>query len=65
MIVGVPKNMRFLDLTREMDLADFETRLDEMTDGMEGEIPFVCDLMGASPFRTVAMKCAWRIRTNM
>lgn len=58
MIVGVPENMRFLDLTREMDLADFETRLDELTDGMEGEILFVCDLMGASPFRTAAMKCA-------
>lgn len=41
-----------------MDLADFETRLDELTDGMEGEILFVCDLMGASPFRTAAMKCA-------
>lgn len=58
MIVGVPSTMHFLDLTRQKDLATLEEELDSLLETLDSEVLFVCDLMGASPFRIAAMKSA-------
>jgi len=59
MIAGVPENMHFIDLTREDDLAALEARLNRLLESFSGdEVLFACDLLGASPFRVAAMRCA-------
>ena len=59
MIGGVPEHMYFVDLRKEDDLADLETRIRLLlSDFGEDEVLFACDLLGASPFRVAAMQCA-------
>lgn len=58
MLSGIPDNMYFLDLSAEGGLSKLEKDLDDLLDEIKNEeILFVCDLMGASPFRVAAMKC--------
>ncbi|HWQ77552.1 MAG TPA: hypothetical protein VN381_01990 [Anaerovoracaceae bacterium] len=59
MIVGVPEHMYFIDLTKEDDLAALEVRVKLLLESFSGdEVLFVCDLLGASPFRVAALQCA-------
>ncbi len=59
MIVGKSEHMHFVDLTKEDDLATFETKVNHvMEDFHDTEVLFACDLLGASPFRVAAMLCA-------
>lgn len=59
MIAGPRENMYFLDLTQDMDLAALEEQVKSLLDGFSGdEVLFACDLLGASPFRVAAMRCA-------
>lgn len=59
MIVGVSESMYFVDLTKEDDLAAFKTKVEDVLKGFndEDEVLFVCDLLGASPFRVAAEFC--------
>lgn len=58
MIVGPSKHMYFLDLSKEDDLATFEARVNSLIESFnDDEVLFVCDLLGASPFRVAAMLC--------
>lgn len=59
MLTGVPANMHFLDLGVEDDFSAFQDRFDELVLRFkEEELLFACDLLGASPFRVAAMRCA-------
>lgn len=59
MIAGERENMYFVDLTQEIDLAALEEKVKTLLDGFSGdEVLFACDLLGASPFRVAAMRCA-------
>lgn len=58
MIVGQSKHMYFIDLTKEDDLAGFEKKVNHLIESFnDDEVLFVCDLLGASPFRVAAMLC--------
>ncbi|HOQ16783.1 MAG TPA: PTS sugar transporter subunit IIA [Defluviitaleaceae bacterium] len=59
MIVGVPEFMHFLDLTKEDDLDRFKARVEDLVKQFDDddEVLFVCDLLGASPFRVAAELC--------
>lgn len=58
MIVGPSKHMYFLDLSKEDDLSTFEARVNSLIESFnDDEVLFVCDLLGASPFRVAAMLC--------
>ncbi len=60
MIVGDAEHMHFLDLMKEDDLSSLERKVDQVIEELQGkEILFACDLMGASPFRVAAMRCAY------
>lgn len=55
MISGVPQNMHFIDLTKEDDLDSFKSKVAALLESFaDDEVLFVCDLMGASPFRIAA-----------
>ncbi|MCG8482766.1 MAG: PTS sugar transporter subunit IIA [Clostridia bacterium] len=59
MIVGQPEHLYFIDLTKEDDLAAFESKVNYVLENFaEEEVLFACDLLGASPFRVAAMLCA-------
>lgn len=60
MIIGHPDYMYFVDLTKEDDLAAFESRVNHLLENFshEDQVLFACDLLGASPFRVAAMKSA-------
>lgn len=59
MIVGQSEHMYFIDLTKEEDLAALENKVNHLLEGFNGdEVLFVCDLLGASPFRVAATICA-------
>lgn len=59
MIAGVPERMYFVDLKKEDDLADLESRIKLLLEGFgDDEVLFACDLLGASPFRVAALQCA-------
>lgn len=58
MIIGPAEHMYFIDLTREDDLAALESKVNKLLESFnEDEVLFVCDLLGASPFRVAAMLC--------
>lgn len=58
MIIGNFENMYFIDLTKEDDLNVLENKVNHLLEGFgEDEVLFVCDLLGASPFRVAAMHC--------
>lgn len=56
MIAGLPEIMYFIDLTKEDDLASFKAKVDDLLKSFneDDEVLFVCDLLGASPFRVAA-----------
>ncbi len=56
MIVGLSETMYFIDLTKEDDLASFKNKVDDLLKNFhdDDEVLFVCDLLGASPFRVAA-----------
>lgn len=59
MIAGKSEHMYYIDLTKEDDLATFETKVNRLLEDFpDDEILFACDLLGASPFRVAAMLCA-------
>lgn len=59
MIAGTSANMYYIDLTNEDGLKTFEKKVKDLLETFgEDEVLFVCDLLGASPFRTAAMLCA-------
>lgn len=60
MIAGLPERMYFVDLTKEDDLAALENKVGNLLESFpaEDEVLFACDLLGASPFRIAAMRCA-------
>jgi PTS system N-acetylgalactosamine-specific IIA component len=59
MIAGEADHMHFLDLMQGEDLSSLEGKVDQLIEELQGEgILFTCDLMGASPFRVAAMRCA-------
>ncbi|WMJ87067.1 PTS sugar transporter subunit IIA [Anaerocolumna sp. MB42-C2] len=59
MIVGIPEFMHFIDLTKEDDLYSFKNKVDLLLQEFneEEEVLFVCDLLGATPFRVAAEIC--------
>lgn len=58
MIVGLAEHMYFIDLTKEEDLAAFESKVNHLLESFnDDEVLFACDLLGASPFRVAAMIC--------
>lgn len=58
MVVGESGHMYFIDLTKEDDLADFESKVNLLLESFrDDDVLFVCDLLGASPFRVAAMLC--------
>lgn len=58
MIIGEPQNMYFIDLTKKDDLSSFETKVNTLLEKFnDDEVLFVCDLLGASPFRVAATIC--------
>lgn len=59
MLLGEPKNMYFLDLMRDDSLGDLENKMNSLISELgESDILFVCDLLGASPFRLAAIYSA-------
>lgn len=60
MIAGPSQYMYFIDLNKEDDLADLKRKVSHLLkDFKEDEVLFVCDLLGASPFRVAAEICAY------
>lgn len=60
MIAGKADHMHFLDLMKDDDFASLEEKVDQLIEELqEKEILFACDLLGASPFRVAAMRCAY------
>ncbi len=61
MIVGLSGSMYFIDLTREDDLTSLKSKVDHLLRNFnDDEVLFVCDLLGASPFRVAAEICVNR-----
>lgn len=59
MLMGNPEHMHYIDLTKDDDLAGFESRVNDLLKSFnDDEVLFACDLLGASPFRVAAMICA-------
>ncbi|MFZ7131764.1 MAG: PTS sugar transporter subunit IIA [Eubacteriales bacterium] len=59
MILGGNEHIYYIDLTKEDDLAAFESKVNHLLkDFPDDDILFACDLLGASPFRVAAMLCA-------
>lgn len=55
MISGGSETMYFIDLTKEDDLESLKSKVEQLVkDFGEDEVLFVCDLLGASPFRVAA-----------
>ncbi|MBP1753827.1 MAG: system fructose subfamily component [Firmicutes bacterium] len=55
MIAGPCEAMHFIDLTKDDDLASFQQKVVNLTESFsEDKILFVCDLLGATPFRVAA-----------
>jgi PTS system N-acetylgalactosamine-specific IIA component len=58
MLSGIPNNIHFIDLGKDGGLPQLEMDLDQLLVEIgDSEILYVCDLLGASPFRVAAMKC--------
>lgn len=58
MLSGIPKNMHFIDLSKDGGLSQLESDLNQLLIEIgDSDILYVCDLLGASPFRIAAMKC--------
>ena len=59
MVVGLPDNFHFVDLEKNEDLATFEKKVNNLvSEFKDDQILFVCDLLGASPFRVAALLTA-------
>lgn len=59
MIVGKADHFYFVDLSKEDDLGSFEKKVKDLLETLEDEeVLFVCDLLGATPFRVAATICA-------
>jgi len=56
MIAGLSETMYFIDLTKEDDLASFKEKVEDLLRDFseDDDVLFVCDLLGASPFRVAA-----------